>query len=49
MIIYHAIMFGMLLLGTASFVFQASENERLLSNESVPVKSADPNLDLNNY
>ena len=49
MTIYHTFMFGILLIGVASFVFQASENERLLSKETVPLKNLDSKFDLNTY
>ena len=50
MTIYHTIIFGVLFLAAASFVFQISENERALSNKSVvPIKTTDSNFDLNKY
>tara|TARA_Y100001968_G_scaffold311212_1_gene333036 strand:+ start:1318 stop:1467 length:150 start_codon:yes stop_codon:yes gene_type:complete len=46
---YHAIMFGTILLGAASFIFQASENERMLSKKPLPVKVPDSKFDINTY
>ena len=42
-------MFGLLLLGAASFIFQTSENERVLSEKSIPVKNSESKFDLNSY
>ncbi len=42
-------MFGMVLLGAASFIFQTSENERALSNNPLPIKTTDSKFDLNTY
>ena len=49
MTIFHELMFGVLLLGVASFIFQTSENERKISKNSVPVKITDSKFDLNKY
>ena len=45
MTVYHAVMFGILLLGLASLIFQTSENERALSNNPVPIKNTDSKFD----
>ncbi len=49
MTVYHSIMFGVLLLGAASFILQTSENERAISQKSVPIKTTDTNFDLSKY
>ena len=49
MTIYHAIMFGVLLLGVTSFIFQTSENERALSKNPVTIKTTSSKFDINTY
>ena len=47
MTIYHEVLFGILFLSAASFIFQTSENERVLSKKSVPIRSSNLKSDMN--
>ena len=46
---YHAILFGILLIGGAAVIFQASSSEDSLKNNQIPVKATQSKFDLNTY
>ena len=46
---YHAIMFAILLIGSAGVIFQASSGEESLENNPIPVKDIESKFDLNTY
>ena len=46
---YHAIMFSVLLIGTAGVIFHASSEKESLSVNPIPVKATKSKFDLNTY
>ncbi len=46
---YHAIMFAVLLVGVAGFIFKSSSGEESLANNPISVKATESKFDINTY